>query len=216
MSATVARTGRPKGGARRAVVAAAAIVLVIAMAVDTRVVRVGSSLNLKASAFSPAAFGQANFPKVQAYVVAHAVDAATLAAAINKDSDAAAKQYGVSTGTGTEFCVKFTGTAGKSDLGVYDVTVPGMPSGVAITLQTGPAIVGTDLRDASGTITFGQFHNQIEYQNAAGGLSNEMKKEVLAKIDTAKLTGKTVAVVGAFAMSDPTAWQVTPVRLEVK
>jgi hypothetical protein len=183
VSATIGRRRFDRG----AIVATAAIVLVIAMALDTTVVRIGSKLNLRAGEFSPAAFGASEFPTVRAYVLAHAVDAATLAAAISKDGDAAAKQYGVATGTGTEFCVKFTGVAGKSDLG-----------------------------DASGAITFGQFHNQIEYQNAAGGLSSEMKKDVLAKIDTSRLTGRTISVVGAFALSDPTSWQVTPVQLTVR
>ena len=186
------------------------------MAVDTKVVPIGSKLDLKAGAFSPAAFGQTEFPKVRGFVIAHAVDASTLAAALSKDPDAAAKQYGVATGTGTEFSVKFTGVAGKSDLGDYDVAVAGMPSSIAITVQTGPAIIGTDLRDASGRIAFSQFHNQIEYQNAAVGLSEAMKKVVLSKIDTSKLTGKTISVVGAFALSDPTSWQVTPVKLDVQ
>ena len=42
-------------------------------------------------------------------------------------------------------------------------------------MQTGPAINGTDLRDAPGEIKFGQFTNQIEYQNAGAALNNAMK-----------------------------------------
>ena len=199
-----------------AISVAAAAVLVVAMAISTTVVPIGSKLDQKPGAFSPLAYGQSEFPKVQTYILAHAVDATTLAAALAKDQAAATKQYGVTSGTGTEFCVKFSGVAGKSDLGDYDVAVPGMPSGVAVTVQTGPAIIGTDLRDASGAITFSQFRNQIDYQNAAGGLSNEMKRVVLSRIDTSKLTGKTISVVGAFALSDPTSWQVTPVKLSVR
>ena len=193
--------------------ARAAIILVVAMAFDTKVVRIGSSLDVRADVFSPAAFGASEFPKVKAYVQAHAVDAATLAAALSKDAASATKQYGVSSDAGPEFSVKFTGKAGQADLGVYDVAVPGLPSTVKVTLQTGPAITGTDLRDATGTITFGQFNNQIEYQNAASGLNNAMKKQVLAGVDTSKLTGKTIAVVGVFALTDPTSWLVTPVQI---
>ena len=43
-----------------------------------------------------------------------------------------------------------------------------------------------------------------------------MKKQVLAKIDAANLTGKTVAVVGAFHLINPKIWLVTPVKLEVQ
>jgi len=39
---------------------------------------------------------EAEFPKVKAAIEARAVDAVTLAAAVVKDKDAAAKQYGVS------------------------------------------------------------------------------------------------------------------------
>jgi ABC-type branched-subunit amino acid transport system ATPase component len=58
-------------------------------------------------------------------------------------------------------------------------------------VQTGPAINGTDLRDATGTIEFGQFTNQIEYQDAGSAINNEMKKAVLAGLDPSALTGKT-------------------------
>ncbi len=83
-------------------------------------------------------------------------------------------------------------------------------------MQTGPAIMGTDLRDGTGTIQFGQFTNQIDYQNAGSALNKEMKKQVLSKLDTTDLKGKTVSVVGVFQLTDPAKWLVTPVSLEVK
>ena len=152
-----------------------------------------------------------------------AVDAVTLAAAVAKDKDAAAKEYGlepsksgVAASTGPVICVKFTGVVGKGDSGEYDVNVEGVPSALVIRVQTGPAIYGTDLRDATGTISFGQFVNQIDYQNAGSALNKETKKQVLSKVDTAKLTGKTVSVVGAFKLINPNNWLVTPVRLDVQ
>ena len=53
-----------------------------------------------------------------------------------------------------------------------------------IRVQTGPAINGTDLRDATGEVKFGDFKNQIEYQNAGSAINNAMKEAVLAGIDT--------------------------------
>ena len=70
-------------------------------------------------------------------------------------------------------------------------------------MQTGPAINGTDLRDATGEIKFGEFKNQIEYQNAGSAINNAMKKQVLAGIDTSALPGKTISVVGAFTLVNP-------------
>ncbi len=210
-------TGRRRPATALLVASGAVAVLVVAMALDTKVVRVGSALDVRANEFSPATFGRTEFPKVQAFVVAHAVDAATLAAALAKDPAAAAKQYGVPAGDGgPEIDVKFTGTAGKQDFGTYDVAVPGLPAATHVTIQTGPAILGTDLRDATGTIRFGQFRNQIDYQNAGSGVNGEMKKEVLSKVDASKLTGKTISVVGVFQLSDPANWAVTPVKLSVQ
>ncbi len=212
-SAVSARRAVPN---RRLAIGIAVVVLIVAMAVSTKVVKIDSAANINPGAFSIATYGASEFPKVQATVEQRAVSAPTLAAAILKDPAAAAKQYGVPTGAGPEFSIKFTGVVGKGDLGTYDVAVAGVPKSVTIQVQTGPAIIGTDLRDATGTINFGQFTNQIEYQNAGAALNTEMKKDVLAKIDAANLKGKTVSVVGAFALSDPKTWVIAPTKLDVK
>ena len=202
---------------RRLIIACAAgVVLIVAMALSTKVVRIDSAANVGSGAFTPATYGASEFPKIQAGIEQRAVGAGMLAAAIAKDPAAAAKRYGVATDSGPEFCVSFTGVVGKGDFGTYDVAVSGVPKSVVIAVQTGPAILGTDLRDATGTIKFGTFTNQIDYQNAGAALNNEMKTQVLAKVDAANLKGKTISVVGAFALSDPKSWTVTPAKLEVR
>jgi predicted lipoprotein len=212
----VAIGARAKPRLRLALVCVAAIVLVIAMALDTKVVKIGSAADVQPGVFSAAEFGKSEFPKVQAAIESRAVSAATLAAAVAKDKEAAGKEYGVEAGSGPEISVKFTGVAGKQESGVYAVAVEGVPDTLVIRVQTGPAINGTDLRDATGAIAFGQFVNQIDYQNAGSALNKEMKKQVLAKIDASKLTGKTIAVVGAFKLINPNSWLVTPVKLDVQ
>ena len=52
--------------------------------------------------------------------------------------------------------------------------------GIRVRVQTGPAINGTDVRDATGTVEFGQFKNQIEYQDAGSALNDQVKAQVLA------------------------------------
>ncbi len=96
------------------------------------------------------------------------------------------------------------------------MTVDGLQPEIKLRLQTGPAINGTDLRDAPGDIEFGAFKNQIEYQDAGAGLNRAMKAAVLDGIDTANLSGKTVEVTGAFRLVNPKNWLVTPVSLIVK
>ncbi|WP_244830436.1 DUF2291 family protein [Caballeronia sp. TF1N1] len=192
-------------------------ILLIAMAMSTKIVKIGSGADTQTKEFEPEAYGKKQFPKTQAAIEKRAVDAATLAAAIAKDQDAAGKQYGIAGGgIGPEMSVKFSGVAGKEDSGVYEVKVPGLPDSLVIRVQTGPAINGTDLRDATGDISFGQFTNQIDYQNAGYAINTEMKKQVLSKVDTAKLTGKTVDVVGVFQLINPNGWLITPVKLDAK
>lgn len=211
---TMNRRGTP--AVRWMIVAVAILVLLGAMILDTKVVTIGSAEDTRKAAFSPEAFGKAEFPNVQASVEQRAVDAPTLAAAIAKDKAAAEKQYGVPANVGTEFSVKFSGVVGEGKSGIYTVKVADVLDALVVRVQTGPAINGTDLRDATGTITFGQFTNQIEYQNAGSALNNEMKKQVLSAIDTAKLSGQTIAVVGVFKLINPKGWLVTPVKLSVQ
>ncbi len=197
-------------------VALVAVVVLGAMAWDTRVVRIGSADHMVSDVFSPETYGKETFPKVRDAIEARAVDAPTLAAAIAADKAAATKEYGVAAGVGPVMSVKFTGVAGEAKSGIYRVAVDGLPEKLLIRVQTGPAINGTDLRDATGTIAFGQFKNQIEYQDAGSAINAEMKSEVLASVDTASLTGKTISVTGAFKLVNPNSWLVTPVRLDVQ
>jgi predicted lipoprotein len=214
---------RPKPRLRLIIVSAATLALIAAMALDTKVVKIGSAADIAPNTFSPAAFGAAEFPKVKSAIEGRAVDAVTLAAAVAKDKEAAKKEYGlepsksgVAASTGTVICVKFTGVVGRGESGEYAVNVEGVPSTLVIRVQTGPAIYGTDLRDATGMISFQQFDNQIDYQKVGSALNNQTKKQILSKIDTAALTGKTVSVVGAFKLSSPNNWLVTPVKFDVQ
>ena len=119
-------------------------------------------------------------------------------------------------GRATEVFVTVTGTAGEPRAGVYPLTVEGLPEDLRVRVQTGPAINGTDLRDAPGDIAFGAFKNQIEYQDAGSGINRAMAAEVLAPIDTTALAGKQVTVTGAFRLINPSNWLITPVALEVQ
>ncbi len=212
-----APSARPRGSKLPMIIGTLAVVVVIAaMALDTKVVRIGTAEHVTEDGFSPEAFGAENFPIVQKSVEDRAVDAATLASDIAADKDAAIEKYGVKAGIGAVMPVSFTGVAGEAKGGIYPVAADGVPEEITIRVQTGPAINGTDLRDATGAIAFGQFKNQIEYQDAGSALNNEMKKAVLADIDTANLSGKTVSVTGVFKLINPKNWLVTPVEMSVK
>jgi predicted lipoprotein len=215
MAETVtAASSRPKS--YRWVGIAAVVVLVAAMALDTTVVRIGSEHDVSEKKFSPETFGAEQFPIIKQSIETRAVDAIEIATAIAADKKAAGEKYGVKTTTGPVIPVTLTGVVGERKSNYNVVAVEGLPPEVTVRVQTGPALNGTDLRDATGQIEFGQFTNQIEYQDAGSAINNEVKKQVLAGIDPTTLTGKTVSVVGVFKLVNPKNWIVTPVRLDVK
>lgn len=203
---------------RRGLFAAAALsVIVLAgMALDTTVVHIGSDADIRAQAFSPDSYGVGEFPRIAEFVKGKAVDAATLAPAVLADKKAAAEQYGTAASTGAILFTTLTGVVGEGKSGVFTVQAEGVPADITVRVQTGPAINGTDLRDAPGDIAFGQFKNQIEYQNAGSGINRAMKAAVLDAIDTASLTGRTITVTGAFRLINPKNWMITPVEMSVE
>lgn len=216
MSVTVAsRPSAPSKLKGRLVIGACVVVVLGLMAWDTKVVKIGSEASLEGG-FSADTYGATHFPDIKTSVEQRAVDAGELASAVLEDSTAAGQKYGVGEGFGPVVPVTFTGTFGEARSGIYTVTAEGVPDEITIRVQTGPAINGTDLRDATGKITFGEFTNQIEYQNAGASLNDAMKQAVLADVDTTNLSGKRVSVTGVFKLINPKNWLVTPVSLEVQ
>ncbi len=217
MTMQAERTARGKGASRAPLILGIlGVALVAAMAYDTRIVTIGGEHDVQAEVFSPVTYGAKAFPEIRASVESRAVEASQLAGEIAADKAAATEKYGISGGTGPVFPVKFTGTVGEGKSGLYKIAVPGMPAETTVRVQTGPAINGTDLRDATGTIAFGQFKNQIEYQNAGAAINDQMKKDVLAGIDASALAGKTVTVTGVFRLVNPKNWLVTPVAMSAQ
>lgn len=202
--------------AKRGMLAGAIVAALIGMALGTKVVSADDPLVAGDVAFDPAVFGAENFDAVQDGIVDRAVDAATLASAIAEDPTAAAEQYAVASSGGPVFSTSFTGVVQDGQSGIYEVLVEGLPDDLLIRVQTGPAINGTELRDATGAYDFGQFTNQIAYQNAAAALNDELKTRVLSEVDTDSLSGQTISVVGAFTLVNPAAWLVTPVEVNVQ
>ena len=196
--------------------AIAAVVLLGAIALDTRVVAIGGDEDLRQQAFDPDRFGREEFPRIREFVIDRAPDAALLAEELAADTSAATAAYGTMAGAFPVMTVSFTGTVGEGSSGIFTVAVPGLPDGATIRVQTGPAINGTELRDVTGDIVFGDFTNQIEYQNVGTGINRAMAAEVLSDLDREALTGKTVTVTGAFTMINPANWLVTPVAFEVQ
>lgn len=203
---------------RRGIWVIVIVALLGAMALGTKVVSGKELASASPKSFNASEYAATTFPKVQKHIIDNAKELPVVATALKADAAGATKTYGVVEGTSFPvFSVTFTAIAGKADSqGIVPVTVDGVPSGVTVRIQTGPAISGTDLRDATGTIHFPDFTNQIQYQDAGSALNDELKKKVLARITAADLAGKTITVTGAFQLVNPAAYLITPVQIEVK
>lgn len=192
------------------------IAVLVAMGLDTTVVTKGSSDAASSAQFSAKAYGKKEFPKVRKAITQRAAPAPELASAIQQDKGAAVDKYGVPGNIAPVMSVKLTGVVGQGESGIFHIKVDGVPRDLTIRLVTGPAITGTVLRDGAGNIDFGDFENQIQYQNAGAAINDAMKKQVLAGLDRDHLKGKTVHVIGAFQLINPDNWLVTPVSLSVQ
>ncbi|SDJ52993.1 DUF2291 family protein [Aliiruegeria lutimaris] len=192
------------------------IVVLGAIALDTKVVTIGGAEDLRQQAFNPDRYGVDQFPRIRDNVIERAPEAVQLATEMAEDKKAAMAKYGTPTSIGAVMPVTLTGIVGEGKSGIFYVEVDGLPEGTKVRVQTGPAINGTDLRDFPGDIAFGQFKNQIEYQNAGAGINRAMAAEVLESLDRDNLPGKTVSLTGAFNLINPKNWLITPVRFEVK
>jgi predicted lipoprotein len=189
-----------------------ALVVLIALALDSTTRSDTAPRETGRVTFDPAAYGAKTYPKVVAEIEQRAVPIDELAEALDDDPDAAGERFGKRQGTSPyNFAVTGSGKAGKAEGGLLPVQVKGLGD-TQVNLQIGPAINGTALRDAVGFITFDQFVNQVDYADAATALNSEVKAKVLK--DVGDLEGRTVDFTGAFTFLAPTVMTVTPVALE--
>jgi predicted lipoprotein len=199
----------------RWITGAAVVALVAAMALSTEYQSVESASAAAPKKFDPAAFGAENYEaKVVPIIQKSAVELPVLLKALNDDKDAAGAKYGKRQGTSPyNFAVKGTGVAGEARSGLLPVTVEGLPGDTRVSIQIGPAVNGTALRDAAGYITFGQFVNQVEYADAATALNNQMRQKLLNGLDAAAMKGKKISFTGAFSLLTPQTVTITPVAI---
>jgi predicted lipoprotein len=222
MSATLSPRRTEEGTTPRRVpvgiVLAALLVLLLgAMVLSTTFRSASAPIPGAQKKFDAATFGKDNYAsKVKPAVLKDPVPLTTLLPLVAQDADAAGEKYGKRSGSSSPYAysVSFEGTAHKPVGGLMQVDVAGAPKGTRVSVQTGPAINGTTLRDATGLVDFNDFVNQVEYANAATALNQEMKKDVLDGLDLGSLVGKKVSVVGTIAPLTPDVITVTPVSLE--
>jgi predicted lipoprotein len=195
------------------------VVVVLAAALSTKVVSAEDHAAASADEFDPATYAAEIFEsEIVPQIEEDAVPLPELLDALAADEAAAQEQYGNTSGASSSWSypVSGSGIAGTPVNGLLPVTVEGVDPAIVVYVQIGPAINGTAIRDVTGTISFDQFTNQLEYQQVATELNNLVRDTVLADVDPASLPGATVDFVGAYTAVNPALVSIVPVVFEVQ
>jgi len=182
----------------------------------------GQSIEPGKPGFSAAAYVDSIWQsKVLPTVQEQAVDLPALLAALKADPAAAKQKYGHREGQRPyNFLVKGEGkvltvdTSSRSRMIKIDL-LPGDGQPDA-TIQVGPVIRGTALRDALPFIQFNMFTNQLEYADVSNQLTDRVLKDVTGNLDVPGLQGKTVTFEGAYTLDESGDTLITPVKLQAK
>ena len=153
-------------------------------------------------------------------LIAMALPVADLRAAVAAGLDAAGAAHGnkgSGEGSAWNFAVKGEGRVVEANLtsrarkAMVDTDADGAAD---LTLQLGPVIKGTSLRDVASFYRFGDFRDQIEFAKLARALNDRASGTLV--VPEGDLLGKTVSFSGTVDLKSATdLWLVTTVTLSV-
>jgi len=157
-------------------------------------------------------------------VLSAAVDARTLLDALAASPENARARYGHREANGpVYFIVKGEGVVTSVDTrsrgGLALVDVAPFDRRPDVSIQIGPVLRGTSLRDATGIVRFTDFVNQLQFADVGNEMNDRVLKTVLAPLDKAALKGRLVAFAGTLAagsQAEPPLRELTPVKLVVE
>lgn len=154
--------------------------------------------------------GEVYASQIVPYVTRKAIDLSTLSQSLKGGLDAAGKAHGIrpqAEGSAWNFLVRGQGTVveanrkSRAATMALDTTGDGQAD---VTLQLGPVITGTALRDAADFIVFTDYRDQIEFAKLARALNDRAHQGV--ELPEGDLTGRTFRFEGATTLrgaSDP-------------
>jgi predicted lipoprotein len=187
-------------------------------------VPVGSAVPGEAG-FTPQAYVDAIWEsKVVPAAENDSTELGALLEALRANLDAAKEQYGHREGQRPyNFLVKgeakvlSVDTASRAGTVKIDLLpADGQPDA---TLQVGPVIRGTSIRDALPFIQFNLFVNQLEYASVSNTMNERVAADVIGDLDLATLQGKTIEFLGAFTLEERATVDdvlITPIKITVK
>lgn len=168
--------------------------------------------------FSLIDFAKTNLPLIAAEIQEEAIDIALVAEAVDKDIVAAGAQYGRDLGNKSfVFAVKTTAKVKSVNENFIILDVPGGSAQDTFNIPIGLALSGNPLRDVTGKITFGNFYDQTQYQDAANALKDLVRLTIIDKLDLKNLPGKTLEIYGAWNNGPlPKTYNIQPTSIIVK
>jgi predicted lipoprotein len=200
--------------ARRAALWIAGGVVLVAAAASTTYVGPDDPRAAGQAAFSAEEYVAESFPEIVEAIRGDATDLTVLAAALADDPAVAGEQYGVDLGAG-QFAYRVSAAGEVVDVD-DDFVYLTVGDDLDVRIPLGTALTGTPVRDATGTIKFGDFTDQNEYQSVANQLKLKIQSEVLGPADPPSLAGRSVTVAGAWSTGGPPdLFIVQPVAIEV-
>ena len=160
------------------------------------------------------------------YFAGKAVDMAKVIAAVNKDLDAAGQQYGHradAEGSPWSFPVrakaKVVSLNTESRAGTLVVEIDGKDAAGAkqeVTLQIGPVVKGSAIRDSLPFFSFEKVTNQIEYAQVGRSFNERALKGLAGVLPKLAKPGTELEFFGAISMTDvPETFVITPVSIKV-
>ena len=170
--------------------------------------------------FDAEGFVSTEWERTSKYFDDNADDIVEVLSAIAQDPEQAGETYGVRSGAdGAPWNFVVKGEARvlavntESRAGTLDIDLAPFDGTKDATVQIGPVIKGTSIRDSLDFVKFDQFKNQIQYAQLANALNKRANEQALAGRDPASLAGQQVRFTGAFTAGSSIV--ITPVKLEL-
>lgn len=190
---------------------------------DQRAKTAGSSANQTAEGFNAAGYVDSVWAsQLTTHFDSKANDLATVIAAVKTDLDKAGNDYGhraASEGSPWSFAVKSSGKVvsvnTESRAGTLIVEIASDAGPQQVTLQIGPVVKGTAIRDSLPFFSFANVTNQIEFAQVGRSFNERALKEIGKPLAELKTPGTAVEFKGAISLTSvPETFVVTPVYLK--
>jgi predicted lipoprotein len=153
------------------------------------------------------------------------VDCTEVLSALRSDREGAIEKYGLARETGEPFFVfKVRGTCRVAEYddssrnGVIRVDMEPADGTVDATLQVGPVIRGTAIRDSMEFIRFTDVGNQLQFADLANELNARMRRDSVEPLDLPGIVGKRISFLGAFRLTGDEPLEdivITPVKIDL-